>query len=279
MGKTFQVRHERRKWATDEDVQLQKAIIKHGTKNWSVIASEIKGRHPKQCRERWINHLDPNIRKGKISEREWEIVLTTHNEQGNRWSEIAKLLPGRTPNQIKNYWHTMSRRKLKQCKEMDEKTQDPESAQSSDVVTAVIAEPIEIDQIPISTVEKTDLASIDTPFTALIATAEHLYHFEKQTADGPVNATVTSAGLRQMPNFPPNLSFAAGLIRVPPGAPVLPTLPTCLATKSRLSPPAQLTHPQSDTIFAAGSTRPLSMEEFDSRMEHNLFKRYAYCFN
>lgn len=58
--------------------------MKHGTKNWGVIAACIQGRHPKQCRERWINHLDPQITKGKISDEEWELVLKTHLKQGNR---------------------------------------------------------------------------------------------------------------------------------------------------------------------------------------------------
>jgi hypothetical protein len=104
---------ERRKWSFQEDQQLSNLIEQFGT-NWKVISDHLHYRLPKQCRERWINHLGPGIVKGKLTEHEWNIVVSSRVTLGNRWSEIAKLLPGRTPNQIKNVWHAMERKRIKE---------------------------------------------------------------------------------------------------------------------------------------------------------------------
>nr|CCA23941.1 myblike DNAbinding protein putative [Albugo laibachii Nc14] len=87
-------------WSHGED-QILEALIYRGYNNWSEIAQQIPGRTPKQCRERWKNHLNPMINKGPYTEEEDQLLLQAQYQMGNKWSQIAQMIPGRTEDSVK----------------------------------------------------------------------------------------------------------------------------------------------------------------------------------
>ncbi|EOA36726.1 hypothetical protein CARUB_v10012451mg, partial [Capsella rubella] len=100
-------------WTKEEDQCLIDYIRNHGEGSWrSLPNSAGLLRCGKSCRLRWINYLRPDLKRGNFTDGEDQIIIKLHNLFGNKWSLIAGKLPGRTDNEIKNYWNTHIKRKL-----------------------------------------------------------------------------------------------------------------------------------------------------------------------
>ncbi|XP_050215320.1 transcription factor MYB8-like [Mercurialis annua] len=123
-------------WTKEEDQRLIDYIRHHGEGCWrSLPKSAGLLRCGKSCRLRWINYLRPDLKRGNFTEEEDELIIKLHSLLGNKWSLIAGRLPGRTDNEIKNYWNTHIKRKLLS------RGFDPQTHLSINEKTAVKSEP------------------------------------------------------------------------------------------------------------------------------------------
>ncbi|CAN6345045.1 unnamed protein product [Urochloa humidicola] len=99
-------------WTEEEDAQLVRFVRLFGERRWDFLA-KVSGlrRTGKSCRLRWVNYLHPDLRRGRITADEERLIVELHAKWGSRWSRIARSLPGRTDNEIKNFWRTRTRKK------------------------------------------------------------------------------------------------------------------------------------------------------------------------
>ena len=98
-------------WTRQEDEIIINYVAQYGTKSWTKLASFLPGRIGKQCRERWVNHLNPQISHGPWTPIEDQMLIALHEKFGNHWTKIGAMMPTRSDNSIKNRWNsTLSKR-------------------------------------------------------------------------------------------------------------------------------------------------------------------------
>ncbi|KAF3663868.1 MYB-like transcription factor EOBI [Capsicum chacoense] len=104
-------------WTIEEDNLLVHYITNHGEGRWNMLAKHAGlKRTGKSCRLRWLNYLKPDVKRGNLTPQEQLMILELHSKLGNRWSKIAHYLPGRTDNEIKNYWRTRVQKQARNLK-------------------------------------------------------------------------------------------------------------------------------------------------------------------
>ncbi|TXG68369.1 hypothetical protein EZV62_003304 [Acer yangbiense] len=119
-------------WSSEEDELLTQFVKIHGEGKWRTLAEKAGLRRSgKSCRLRWLNYLRPGIKRGDFSWDEEELILKLHRLLGNRWALIAGRLPGRTDNEIKNYWNTILCKKVDQLQGQTSSGLSPSSSSST----------------------------------------------------------------------------------------------------------------------------------------------------
>ncbi|KAF4382569.1 hypothetical protein F8388_015397 [Cannabis sativa] len=119
-------------WTPEEDRKLVAYVTRYGCWNWRQLPkfAGLK-RCGKSCRLRWMNYLRPNVKRGNYTHEEEETITRLHASLGNKWSAIAAELPGRTDNEVKNYWHTNLKKRQKQNSSSVEISQLEKSSSNS----------------------------------------------------------------------------------------------------------------------------------------------------
>uniref|UniRef100_A0A7N0U9H1 Uncharacterized protein n=2 Tax=Kalanchoe fedtschenkoi TaxID=63787 RepID=A0A7N0U9H1_KALFE len=179
-------------WTDEEDKILMEYVEVHGKGQWNRIAKKTGlKRCGKSCRLRWVNYLSPNVKRGNFTEEEEDLIIRLHKLLGNRWSLIAGRVPGRTDNQVKNYWNThLSKRNGSTKRPRTESyTPNPDTkspARSKDSETMTAGAFVSLDPLRNNTGSTTENPEQETTAAAALTTVNNVLldaSFSLQNAD------------------------------------------------------------------------------------------------
>ncbi|CAG9313205.1 unnamed protein product [Blepharisma stoltei] len=161
-------------WSAQEDKCLKEWVEHEGPCRWSHCSKFIKGRSGKQCRERWFNILNPDVKKGEWKPEEDSLIFQMYQTYGPKWTMIAKSLPGRTENSIKNRFYSAIRKikshSMMKCEEKMEKA-DPGNSENNGKVLTIISQMQQLENLLTNT--KKEISNLESS-----GDKEEFYGFE-----------------------------------------------------------------------------------------------------
>ncbi|KAL9248442.1 Transcription factor MYB61-like protein [Drosera capensis] len=191
-------------WSPEEDEKLWRHITQYGHGCWSSVP-KLAGlqRCGKSCRLRWINYLRPDLKRGAFSQEEEDLIIELHAMLGNRWSQIAAQLPGRTDNEIKNLWNSCLKKKLRQRgidpnthKLLSEMVENQEHKAALFDIKNNGKSPSESYETKDEENSETGMGSVQDTRLASLAAATDRYHMEVSSSSGKMNADNLGANPR-----------------------------------------------------------------------------------
>eukprot|EP00752_Nemacystus_decipiens_P015419 g13750.t1 len=140
-GMTGSTSRRRNRWTPDEDTALMRLVEQYGAKRWAEISLHLPERSGNQCRERWHNHLHPDVRKDAWTPEEDSLLFETQVQLGNQWATISQLFPGRTDNAVKNRYYSAIRRRQRHVDSQGRGAANFTATEESDGLPGIVPAP------------------------------------------------------------------------------------------------------------------------------------------
>ncbi|GKU97046.1 hypothetical protein SLEP1_g10228 [Rubroshorea leprosula] len=251
-------------WTAEEDAKILAYVSNHGIGNWTLVPKKAGlNRCGKSCRLRWTNYLRPDLKHDNFTPQEEEIIINLHELIGSRWSLIAKHLPGRTDNDVKNYWNTKLKKKLTKMG-IDPVTHKPMSQVISDYGN--LSSGLPVTGNPVDPFGKTSTNNN----TLSISRSQLLSQYQTPNQDYSSynffnEVTSSSSSSPSSPTFSQLISPPPTPFQPPPQAQISPASPSSWSEFLLIDPPPPATNPKQQPEFpgtlSATSSSTLTQKE------------------